>query len=297
VRPAVPKGTRQVPFIPVETLLCLAASFVINHRHYGGSTAHTAGRPVPELAALFKRPPSSILAKMANLDGSRSHGASNDASVRARLLEDPRLFTHVYRVLTHAARAQGIDARRLPDFLDLEEGGELDLLGQEEIADLEPADLRAETDDHDQDRETERLRLAAARIGQHLFARNVLANCGHACVFCGLQPSRFGARRMLLAGHIKPWRDCAPGERLDTRNGLAACPSHDVAFDVGLLTVRDTLEIVVSAALARIAADDELTRRYYGRPPMSETLLLPATAQRPLPKYLDWHRRYVFTDR
>jgi hypothetical protein len=70
------------------------------------------------------------------------------------------------------------------------------------IADLEPGDLRAETEDHDQDRETERLRLAAARIGQHLFAQNVLANCRHTCVFCGLQPSRFGARRMLLRGPL-----------------------------------------------------------------------------------------------
>jgi hypothetical protein len=28
---------RQVTFLPVETLLCLAASFLINHRHFGGS--------------------------------------------------------------------------------------------------------------------------------------------------------------------------------------------------------------------------------------------------------------------
>jgi len=71
---------------------------------------------------------------------------------------------------------------------------------------------------------------------------------------------------MLLAGHIKPWKDCAPKERLDTRDGLAACPSHDVAFDVGLLTVRDTLEIVLSETLGRFVKDDELTARYYGRP-------------------------------
>jgi hypothetical protein len=33
---------------------------------------------VPSLARLFSRPPSSMLAKMANLDGSRSHGARCD---------------------------------------------------------------------------------------------------------------------------------------------------------------------------------------------------------------------------
>ncbi len=31
---------RQVTFLPVETLLCLAASFQINHRRFGGATAH-----------------------------------------------------------------------------------------------------------------------------------------------------------------------------------------------------------------------------------------------------------------
>ena len=33
---------RQVTFLPVETLLCLAASFLVNHRRFGGSTAHQA---------------------------------------------------------------------------------------------------------------------------------------------------------------------------------------------------------------------------------------------------------------
>ena len=70
-----PAHGRQVAFLPTETLLCLAASFLVNHRHFGGSTAHQAPEPVPSLARLFSRPPPSVLAKMANLDGSRSHGA------------------------------------------------------------------------------------------------------------------------------------------------------------------------------------------------------------------------------
>jgi putative restriction endonuclease len=56
------QGRRQVTFIPVETLLCLAASFLVNHRHYVGSTADKAAEPVPSLARLFSRPPSSVLA-------------------------------------------------------------------------------------------------------------------------------------------------------------------------------------------------------------------------------------------
>ena len=101
---------RQAVFLPVETLLCLAVSFLVNHRRFGGSTAHLAPEPIPSLARLFSRPPSSILAKMANLDGSRSHGGKYDILAGAVLRDEPAHFTHIYRTLLTAARAEGIDA-------------------------------------------------------------------------------------------------------------------------------------------------------------------------------------------
>ncbi len=94
---------RQVVFLPVETLFCLAASFEVNHRHFGGTTAHQAPEPVPAPARLFSRPPSSVLAKMANLDGSRSHGGKWDVLAGAILRDDPARFTNIYRVLLSAA--------------------------------------------------------------------------------------------------------------------------------------------------------------------------------------------------
>ncbi len=292
---------RQVAFMPVETLLCLAASFVVNHRHFGGSTAHHAPEPVPSVARLFSRPPSSVLAKMANLDGSRSHGGKWDVLAGAMLRESPARFTRTYRLLLHAARAEGIGPGRLPDFLYLEDGGELALLGQDELdvsvleAELRERAARTLAGDGDPgDRETERILLAAARVGQHLFAQQVMANCGGRCVFCGLSPASFGGKRMLLAGHIKPWRDSTPTERLDTRNGLAACPAHDVAFDTGLLSVNGGLRIHLAPPLADAVEADPLTRQYYGRPPLRETLLLPPGAQPPARKYLDWHRAHIF---
>lgn len=294
------RGGRQVTFLPAETLLCLAASFLINHRHYGGSTAHRAPEPVPSLARLFSRPRSSVLAKMANLDGSRSHGARWDVFAGAILRDDPARFTATYRLLMQAARAEGIGPARLPDFLGLEHGGELALLGQEEldISVLE-AEMRDQIRQHHNpgtlpDLETERILLAAARVGQHVFARQVLANCGSSCVFCGLRPAAFGASRMLLAGHIKPWKDSTPAERLDPRNGLAACPAHDVAFDTGMLTVNGGLRIHLAQPLATAIEADPLARQYYGRPPLREVILLPEGAQPPARKYLDWHRAKIF---
>jgi putative restriction endonuclease len=291
---------RQAVFLPVETLLCLAVSFLINHRRFGGSTAHLAPEPIPSLARLFSRPPSSILAKMANLDGSRTHGGKWDILAGAMLRNEPAHFTHIYRTLMTAGRSEGISPDRLPDFLGLEHDGEFDLLGQDELS---PSALenafkdqiaKAAAEGTWTERQTERILLAAARVGQHVFALNVLANCGGRCVFCGLNPGSFGARRMLLAGHIKPWKDSTSAERLDLRNGLAACPSHDVAFDTGLLTVNGGLRIHLSSSLADAVRADPLARQYYGRPPLRDTILLPDQAQLPNRKYLDWHRTNIF---
>jgi putative restriction endonuclease len=290
---------RQADFLPVETLLCLAASFRVNHRHYGGSTAHQAPEPVPSLARLFSRPPSSILAKMANLDGSRTHGGKWDVLAGATLRDDPDRFTDLYRLLLSAARSEGIGQDQLPDFLGLEENGELTLLGQEELG---VAELDAVRDDAVlaaagsvfTEPETERILLGAVRVGQHLFAQSVLHNCGGKCVFCGLNPSAFGAKRMLMAGHIKPWRHCTPSERLDARNGLAACPAHDVAFDTGLIAIDGDLRIESSAQLADAVQADRIANQYFGHPPLLDVLLLPDEARRPHQKYIEWHRANIY---
>ncbi len=90
-----------------------------------------------------------------------------------------------------------------------------------------------------------------------------------------------------MAGHIKPWKDSSATERLDPRNGLAACPSRDVAFDTGMLTVTAGLKIHIAQPLVDAARGDHLTRQYYARPPLLAALLLPDDAERPRRRYLD----------
>jgi putative restriction endonuclease len=300
-RPDVPAGRRQVDFVPVETLLCLAASFVVDHSRFGSGTAHRAPEPVQLLARLFRRPPSSVLAKMANLDGTRSHGAKWDRLASMVLREQPSRFSEIYRLLLSAARDTGVGPDRLPDFLDLESGKDLELLGQEElVTSVVEAELRRrlaawrEASGGLTREDTERILLASVRVGQHVFASRVLHNCGYRCVFCGLSPRPFGGTRMLLASHIKPWRDSDPRERLDHRNGVAACPTHDVAFDTGLLTVNGGLRIHVADRLARTAAAEDVAGYYFRKPPLGERLLLPEGADPPGAAYLRWHRDRVF---
>jgi putative restriction endonuclease len=215
-------------------------------------------------------------------------------------LGDPARFSHIYRVLMTAARAEGIGRDQLPDFLGIEDGGELALLGQEELSRpvveevMHDVITRTTARGDWKERETEQIVLGAVRIGQHVFARNVLANCGDRCVFCGFtSPPAAGSRRMLLAGHIKPWKDSSPSERLDPRNGLAACPAHDAAFDKGMITVNGGLQIHLARSLADAVQADPLARQFYGRPPLREALLPPG-AQMPARKYLDWHREKIF---
>ena len=121
---------------------------------------------------------------MANLDGSRSHGGKWDILAGAMLREDSAWFTDICRLLLRAARAEGIDRDRLPDFLDLEDGGELALLGQDELGTsvfesaLRDQIARSMAGNEWPEQDTERIILAAARVGQHVFALNVLTNCG-----------------------------------------------------------------------------------------------------------------------
>ena len=64
---------------------------------------------------------------MRNLNGSRSHGAKWDVLAGAKLRDQPAHFSRIYRILIGAARAEGIGSDQLPDFLGLENGGELAL--------------------------------------------------------------------------------------------------------------------------------------------------------------------------
>nr|WP_275658370.1 HNH endonuclease signature motif containing protein [Vibrio sp. Isolate25] len=51
---------------------------------------------------------------------------------------------------------------------------------------------------------------------------------------------------LLVASHIKPWRDSNSRERLDINNGLLLIATIDKAFDSGLITFDENGEIIIS---------------------------------------------------
>jgi putative restriction endonuclease len=293
-RPAQPPEgkTRQGNFTPVETLLCFAASLAVNTNSYGGRTAHLMPTPVPELAVLFRRTSGSVLAKMLNLSGSWANGAKYEVELSKRLLTNPGLAMALYQRILAAARACGIPEVDLPDFLD----AELPLLGQEKLSETDIAQavsdgLAASEADAETAKETQALREVAVRVGQYKFARGVLDNSGHSCVFCGFSPGpTLAGRGLLRASHIKPWRDADNTERVDVQNGLAACPTHDAAFDAGLLLVTDDLKIEISPILGPAMVTSASLAAVFSAPILAKSLLLPARADRPKAGFLEWHR-------
>lgn len=300
-------GTRQVPFLPVETLLSFGTAFRVNHRHYGGSTSHLAPTPVPELARLFRRPPSSILAKMANLDGSRTNGARTDMPVAASLSRDLTMYYEIYVRIIHVARTLGIDSNDLPDFLGIEDENlavHEDLLyGQADVPSWEiEVDSASEIgnllkkDTGLTGAQTECLLVTRVRIGQQRFAREVLDHYSCTCAFCGLSttPLSLSDRyHLLIASHVKPWRTSIGDERTDPANGIAACPTHDAAFDQGLISVADDYSIIRSRGLAAAIAQDERIAHNFGTQGLLKELLVRTPGTGPRSDYLLWHRAHV----
>ena len=290
---------RQVDFTPLETLLCAALSLVATPSPSGNLNIKESSPAVKRLAALFRRNPSSLAAKLANLDGRRPNGAKHERELWGELTHDFTKLELLYVVILEAGRRLGIDEELLPDFLEIESGSlqavlDADRVSVEELRDSIDVDVRAWFELHPDDnvRETERALMGTARVGQKQFARAVLNNCGSACVFCGMnfKSAMLPSARMLIAGHIKPWRDSDNRERIDDSNGLAACPTHDAAFENHLLGLDGDLRILRSDALHAAIASDSIIGRTFGIEAIGSALRATAMTAAPGASYLAWHR-------
>lgn len=124
------------------------------------------------------------------------------------------------------------------------------------------------------------------RRGQEYFREAVLNNFDGRC---GV--SQLDLRELLIASHILPWAK-HPTERLNIANGLCLSRLYDAAFDQGLITFGDTLELMLSSRLhSKLEADavENFFGRYEGK-----QLHLPAEAVTPSPEFLAWHRQVLF---
>ncbi|GHO56043.1 restriction endonuclease [Ktedonobacter robiniae] len=300
-----PPGKRQAPFNPVETLLCYGLFTLVNPHTYGGGNIASAPQIVHQLAALFRRSPGSITSKMLNLEGARTNGAREEPLLFATLASQPDLYPSLYRKILGAARDMNVDAAVLPDFLGLltSTSSQEELLAQDEVSEslsiaLSEAETEMEAIEQSfqiNQRLTEKLVERKVRLAQHRFALAVLENCNRTCVFCGFAPHSLYGRgsNLLRASHIKPWAKSTPRERIDVRNGVAACPTHDAAFDQGLLAVDGNYAILRSHTLQESIRSDLNVALYFGNV-LSQSLVLPGKAHFPDTTYLQYHLESLF---
>lgn len=114
------------------------------------------------------------------------------------------------------------------------------------LADLSQVDVNADIRQIMSDKkltETEKTILVNTRMGQGHFRRK-LVSMWRGCAVTGYRNPQ-----MLLASHIKPWRDSNNEERLDKFNGLLLLANIDKAFDLGFISFDDGGKVMISKDL------------------------------------------------
>lgn len=108
----------------------------------------------------------------------------------------------------------------------------------------------------------------------------------HACPICHIT-----IPHMLIASHIKPFRDCAHlYEAIDHNNGLLLCRNHDYLFDQGYFTFDEDGYILFAQELLKKEALESsyALRKNYRLP---EAFL---SEERKM--FLSYHREHIFLD-
>lgn len=125
---------------------------------------------------------------------------------------------------------------------------------------------------------TEKDSIVKSRIGQGIF-RKGLIEYWHDCAI-----SQCPLTWMLIASHIKPWRDADNQERLDPYNGLLLLPNYDKLFDLGYISFNSKGKIMYSRLL------DKFDRETIG---LTNNLHLVKLEEQHL-KYLKYHNDNCF---
>lgn len=112
------------------------------------------------------------------------------------------------------------------------------------------------------------------RIGQAQL-RSKLINKHKCCQICGLD-----IIDLLIASHIKPWKDSDDKERLDINNCLLLCPNHDKLFDKGFISFDDYGNIIISDLI-----------KYKNLDIMGISNHIKIHINEDNKKYIEWHRQ------
>lgn len=123
------------------------------------------------------------------------------------------------------------------------------------------------------------IRTKSRGIAQRIFRGNLLRLWQGSCAVTGVQE-----QRVLRSSHIKPWSNSNVKEKVDHYNGLLLIPNLDALFNEGLISFRNTGQIMISN---HWRSDDK--RRMH----VTEKLRLREVHHESFP-YLEFHRDELF---
>ncbi|WBA81927.1 HNH endonuclease [Endozoicomonas sp. GU-1] len=144
---------------------------------------------------------------------------------------------------------------------------------------IEPPSLLDDLQSAELIQSTERNDIVNSRIGQGVFRKSLIEYWkGCAVTDCCFAP-------MLIASHIKPWRDSNDQERLDLYNGFLLAPNLDMAFDSGYISFDSKGKIIISSAFKAV---DSYSLRITPKLKIKQKLLTDKHRE-----YLSFHRENV----
>lgn len=133
----------------------------------------------------------------------------------------------------------------------------------------------------------ERTTVIRQRVNQSVFRTMILYNYEERCAITGIN-----IPDLLVAGHIIPWAESTPQQKLDPENGICLSALYDKAFDKGLITISpDDYTIRLSNAL-REYETQEYFDKHFGS--LSGRKITIPQEHKPNRDYLAYHRDRVF---
>jgi putative restriction endonuclease len=227
---------------------------------------------VKEVAAKMGRSSGSLAMKLSNF-------ASFDPVHRARGIKGLEGASKLDRTMWDEFQANTLllgeeSEELLHDLFTKDENKEVDFLARDKVRIIPPSGP------------TEIQASVKVRRGQQFFRQAVLNAYDIRCCISGIN-----VPRLLIASHIKPWGKF-PDERLNPRNGLCLSVLHDAAFDNGLITLDQSLKIVLSKHLRKFFPQPALEQNFI--PFEGKSIRLPDKLAVPDSEFLRYHREELF---
>ena len=133
----------------------------------------------------------------------------------------------------------------------------------------------------------ERTAVIQQRVNQSVFRSMILYNYEERCAITGIN-----IPELLVAGHIIPWADSTPQQKLSPENGICLSALYDKAFDNGLITISpDDYTVCLSSAL-REYDTQEYYDKHFGS--ISGQKIMMPIEHKPNREFLAYHREKVF---